>query len=388
MKRSLLGSMYLFCAMVGILTGYGIVTLISAKENIEHTKDNTLIRGTEDSVFFIGKNEKIEQMESLITPTQKSMDFSEIQETPFSEEDFMDQTLGTSETFSMEQKSGTLEIPSATQKPNLSEVISSSQSISLPNLPSTIQKQDSLENIATLTLAPIEVSTATQELSETLSKPTQTVTSDAPKMTEKNTDISKGTLPSLGVQWASAGQKVPQPALPMVTPKLQEVPAAEVITYPMQIFGQVPVINRSDTYVSYFEFSYDLIAILEPIANDRGLDINALLAKFAIKALLCGVDIEKLDINAPMPRRLAALCLWLTAQILNESDADASYKRAESYVTDIAGCSASEKKAIAYLYESGILKGNSVSGQCFCPQEGLKTEDGNAWLTEIKQRWN
>ena len=115
--------------------------------------------------------------------------------------------------------------------------------------------------------------------------------------------------------------------------------------------------------------------------------MNTLLAQFVIKALFCGVDIEKLDINAPIPRRLAALCLWLAAQVLNETGSHTSAKSAETYVTDISGCTASEKKAVAYLYESGIIKGYQVSGQHFYPQEGLKTEEGNSWLAAVKQRW-
>ena len=190
------------------------------------------------------------------------------------------------------------------------------------------------------------------------------------------------------MQWVSGRENVQQPTFPSVTPKQQETPTEEVITYPVQIFGQVPIINRSDVYVSYFEFAYDLVTVLEPIVEARGLNMNSLLTQFVIKALLSGVDIEKLDINAPMPRRLAALCLWLAAQILNESGYETSVKSAEGYVKDITGCSVSEKKAIAYLYESGILKGYKAAGQCFYPMEGLKTEDGTDWISAVKQQWN
>jgi hypothetical protein len=84
---------------------------------------------------------------------------------------------------------------------------------------------------------------------------------------------------------------------------------------------------------------------------------------------------------------LAALCLWLAAQVLNENGSETSSKSAAGYVTDIAGCSSSERKAIAYLYESGILKGYQVSGQRFFPEEGLKTETGTTWLSAVKHRW-
>lgn len=200
-------------------------------------------------------------------------------------------------------------------------------------------------------------------------------------------NVSEDKLPSLGVQWAFSGENVPELQAPSVTPPVQESPAAQAITYPAQIFGQVPVINRSDAYVSYFEFAYDLIAMMEPVVNAKELNMNSLLTKFVIKALFCGVDIEQLDINAPIPRRLAALCLWLAAQVLNESGCDTSSKSAGVYVTDISGCSASEKKAIAYLYESGILKGYQVQGQLFYPEAGLKTETGNNWLDAVKRCW-
>ena len=199
--------------------------------------------------------------------------------------------------------------------------------------------------------------------------------------------FTEDKLPSLGIQWAGMAENVPELPVLSVTPPVQEAPSTQAITYPVKIFGQVPVLNRSDAYVSYFEFAYDLIAMVEPVVRAKGLNINSLLAQFVIKALFCGVDIEKLDINAPIPRRLAALCLWLGAQVLNESGSDTSSKSAMGYVTDISGCSASEKKAVAYLYESGILKGYQVSGQRFYPEEGLKTEAGKQWLSNVKQQW-
>ena len=135
------------------------------------------------------------------------------------------------------------------------------------------------------------------------------------------------------------------------------------------------------------ELAYDLIAMLEPEVEARGMNMNTLLTKFALKAFLCGVDIEKLDINAPIPRRLAALCLWLAAQVLNESGCDTSAKSAGGYVTDISKCSKAEKKAIAYLYEQGIVKGYQIAGQQFFPDAGLKTGTGTEWLSGAKRCW-
>jgi len=186
-------------------------------------------------------------------------------------------------------------------------------------------------------------------------------------------------LPSLAGHWKG------MEGLPEILPQQEEV--QETITYPAKIFGQTPVINRSDGYVSYFEFCYDLIAMVEQEVAARGLNINVLMTKFAVKALLCGVDIEQLDINAAIPRRLAALCLWLAAQVLNESGCETSSRSAGRYVTDISACSSSEKKAIAYLYEQGIVKGYQVAGQRFYPSDGLKTETGKAWLSAVKQCW-
>ncbi len=321
MKGSLLWRMmYLFCAMAGILAGYGVFTLTSsdgAKPNTI-TKDNTLVRESGDGVFFDGKKEETgpTAVTVLPTPTEKA------------------------------------------------KVTDPPQPILVP-----------VEISATPT---VTISPKTTEIPAVTPSPTAT---------EAPAEVSEDKLPSLGQQWAGTGEKVPQITAPSITPKLQESPATQVITYPAQIFGQVPVINRSDAYVSYFEFAYDLIAMMEPVVNARGLNMNSLLTKFVIKALFCGVDIEKLDINAPIPRRLAALCLWLAAQVLNESGCDTSAKSAGAYVTDISGCSASEKKAIAYLYESGILKGYQVQGQMFYPDAGLKTEAGNSWLSAVKQHW-
>ena len=59
MKRgSLLGKfLYLFCAVAGVLVGYGIVTWNGAKENIDNTKDNTLIRENEENLALCKAND-------------------------------------------------------------------------------------------------------------------------------------------------------------------------------------------------------------------------------------------------------------------------------------------------------------------------------------------
>ena len=331
MKGSLLWKfMYLFCAMAGILAGYGIFALTTGKENIFNTdtKDNTLVREAGDSVFF---------------------DKEEVQKPVISEP------------------------PSVTQKPVGSEVHSPTPALMPSATPILLSPTPVL-------LPPTKVPV----LPEITEVPTVSI---VPGYTEDDIAVSEDKLPSLGLQWAAAGENVPELPVISVTPIPRESAATEAITYPAKIFGQVPVLNRSDAYVSYFEFAYDLIAMMEPVVSARGMNMNSLLTKFVVKALFCGVDIEKLDINAPIPRRQAALCLWLAAQVLNENGCDTSSRSAGEYVTDISGCSASEKKSIAYLYESGILKGYQVSGQQFYPEEGLKTEAGNNWLSAVKRQW-
>lgn len=336
MKGSLLWKfMYLFCAMAGILAGYGVFTLTSSDETKQNTitKDNTLVREAGDGVFF-DKDEETQKQHSIVQTPVESV------------------------------------LPPVTVA---------------PGEPSPTEKATG-NDLPQPTLVPVEISVApTVTISP---KPTEIpAVTVSPEVTEAPADVSEDKLPSLGQQWASAGENVPRlPVAPAVEP-VQESPATQVITYPAKIFGQVPIINRSDAYVSYFEFAYDLIAMMEPVVSAKGLNMNSLLTKFVIKALFCGVDIEKLDINAPIPRRLAALCLWLAAQVLNESGCDTSSKSADAYVNDISGCSASEKKAVAYLYESGILKGYQVQGQMFYPEAGLKTEAGNNWLAAVKQCW-
>lgn len=202
------------------------------------------------------------------------------------------------------------------------------------------------------------------------------------KEPDKQQTVPDG-MPSLADRWADTGVAVPD-SFPSAT---EQEDAEETITYPTKIFGQVPVINRSDEYVSYFEFAYDLIEMLEPEVERRELSMNSLLTRFALKALFCGVEIEKLDINAPIPRRMAALCLWLAAQVLNEEGSNTLANSAGKYVTDISGCSSAEKKAVAYLYERGILKGYQIPGQKFYPDAGLKTESGTGWISGAKQCW-
>ncbi len=333
MKGSFLWKlMYVFCALAGVLAGYGVFSLANAddiKPNI-NTKDSTLVRESGDSVFFDGEKEVGQEM------SLESTSISQDTESP--------KVLPTSE-------------PTVTLTPTPAAQVSPVPS---PHI------------------------TAEPQLPEPTILP-------EPEVGHAVVTPQPGNMPSLAEGWAENGvvmRPAPSPVNTSSVPEgTQPDMAAETLTYPAEIFGQVPVINRSDAYVSYFEFAYDLIAMLEPQVKERGLNMNSLLTRFAIKALFCGVEIEKLDINAPIPRRLAALCLWLTAQVLNEDSSDTNAKSAQKYVTDIGGCSNAEKKAVAYLYELGILKGYQTPGQKFYPDAGLKTESGSIWLSGIKQCW-
>lgn len=333
MKGSFLWKlMYVFCALAGVLAGYGVFSLANAddiKPNV-NTKDSTLVRESGDSVFFDGEKE-VGQKTSL-----ESTSISQDTESP--------KVLPTSE-------------PTVTPTPTPAAQV---RPVPSPHI------------------------TAEPQIPEPTILP-------EPEVGHAVVTPQPGNMPSLAERWAETGVVMLPTPSPVNTSSVPEGTqpdmATETLTYPAEIFGQVPVINRSDAYVSYFEFAYDLIAMLEPQVKARGLNMNSLLTRFAIKALFCGVEIEQLDINAPIPRRLAALCLWLTAQVLNEDSSDITAKSAQKYVTDIGGCSNAEKKAVAYLYELGILKGYQTPGQKFYPDAGLKTESGSIWLSGIKQCW-
>ncbi len=167
----------------------------------------------------------------------------------------------------------------------------------------------------------------------------------------------------------------------------KKIEDTQVFTYPTEIFGQTPIVNRSDEYVTYFEFALDLIETVEEEVKERELSETALFAKFVVKALFCGVDLKTIKINDAISRSEAALALWLAAQIMEEQGTNTSSASLMSYVTDLGNCSSSEKKAIAYLYEQGIISGYKIEGQIFLPSSHLKTEDSREWIKKIKQCW-
>ena len=240
MKGSLLWKfMYLFCAMAGMLAGYGVFTLTSSdsvKQNT-NTKDNTLVREAGDSVFF---DEEEAQKQHSIAQTPVDVVLPPVTVAPGA--------------------------PVPTEKAKVTD---------LPQ-PTLVPVEISVTPMVTMSPTPTEI-------------PSVTI---SPEVTEAPADVSEDKLPSLGQQWAYTGEKVPKLPMAPVAEPAQEAPATQVITYPAKIFGQTPVINRSDTHVSYFEFCYDLVSMMESEVDARGLNMNALMTKFALKALFCGVDIE------------------------------------------------------------------------------------------------
>lgn len=344
MKGSLLWKlMYLFCALTGCLAGYGIFYLANGQDIKPNTitKDNTLVRESGDGVFFDGINEYYVLPAVPVVPTEPAEP-----ESPAG--------LGQAPVTAAPLEPGTGRI-----EPDMAE-------------PGAAGTEPDMADPGAAGTEPGVL-------------PTVTV---VPENQDTAKETSGDILPPLSSQWEDAVPTVfPTPAATL-TPSTAQNEAEETITYPYEIFGQVPVVNRSDATVTYFEFAIDLINAMEPEIQQRGLNMNTLLMKFVVKALFCGVDVEDLNINAPIPRRQAALCLWLAAQLLDEPGTGTSSKTAQAYVTDLGGCSGSEKKAVAYLYEQGFIAGYQVTGQRFYPDSSLGTEAGNTWISRAKQCWN
>ncbi len=182
-------------------------------------------------------------------------------------------------------------------------------------------------------------------------------------------------------------QTAEQPEDTEIAEIAEQPEASPVITYPMEIFGQVPVENRSDAYVSYFEFALDMVHMLQPEIKKRGLSETGLFTEFALKALLCGVDVKNLKINEPISRKEAALALWLAADVLEHPVSNTKAADAKNYASDISSCSLSEKKAIVCLYKAGVVKKSGTGADQFRPAENLQTKDGETWILRMKQCW-
>ncbi len=201
-------------------------------------------------------------------------------------------------------------------------------------------------------------------------KPSKTVTEAVSKVTEQD-----------------AVQTAEQPENTEIAKTAEQPEASPVITYPMEIFGQVPVENRSDAYVSYFEFALDMVQMLQPEIKQRGLSETGLFTEFALKALFCGIDVKNLRINDPISRKEAALALWLAADVLEHPVSNTKAADVKNYASDVSSCSLSEKKAIVCLYKAGVVKKNGTGAERFRPTENLQTKDGETWILRMKQCW-
>lgn len=371
--------MYLACALLGMLTGYGLFAVQNNKEaEINHlTEDNTLNRFAEDSVFF---DEKEKERDNSQTKSESVLDKTDAEkpdvmmenkkvgkreeEAVFQNDNLEPQIVSNvSEPEAEQANQGTVSKMDSSQEANVNQ--GTERNASEPEIESVSANHETVREIAEPELESVNTNQETVlEMAE-------------PKIESASANqetVREMAEPEIGS--ASANQET-----------VPEMVEQETLTYPAEIFGQVPVINRTDDYVSYFEFSYDLVSMIEPMVKERGWNLNTLLAKFVVKALFCGIDVEKLDINEPIPRRLAALCLWLAAQVLGEEGCNTTAKSAQKYVSDLENCSRAEKKAVAYLYEQGIVAGYQKKWQNFLPEQGLKTETGTMWLSNVKQIW-
>ena len=327
--------LYIVCAFAGVLAGCGVSFLTDVR-NAEHnniTNDNTLVRKSGDSVFFDESGNAGQEKEN----TSENEDVLRILE--------MAATIYPEPT------------PIIVLEPdNLSEV-NSEEKVEFPEKGLEQEKEPTPEPTPEPTLEPTPVATLFPVAPLTLSQ------------------VMKKS-------------EVHQEEIQQATEYSYSDDATQVITYPAEIFGQVPRVNQTDAYVTYFEFALNLVETIQPLVKYKGLSETSAFAKFIVKALVCGVDVQKLDINKPISRAEAALVLWLAADILGEPGSNTSSKSAEEYVTDIDNCSGAVKKSVAYLYEQRILPGHGVAGQQFYPESELETEDGKRWLQRIKQDWN
>ncbi len=376
MKGSFLWKlMFLFCALAGCLAGYGFFHLVNEGIVSEYlTKDNTLVRESENSVLFdaekllsdMGKeieNQVDELMKKQEDKTKESPEGFGLDLLPYSAQTEENKIAG-EKAEDPEKKTGTENAETDGNRTNAAEI----------------------KDTAEVNSSDAAISTAGNGIEAS---------------SEEEEKIDAGALSEAKLLDGLSGkvivpETIPAEAFPG-TDKVQEMDSQSfqekqeevelVFTYPAEIFGQVPVINRSDAYVTYFEFAHDLIELIEPEVKRRDMNETALFAQFALKAFFCGVKIQNLDINAPISRKEAALTLWLAADVMGEDGSNTSARSAENYATDVKNCSGSEKKAIAYLYEQGILSGYQIGNQTFEPEDYLTTEIGENWLIRAGQCW-
>lgn len=378
MKKQFLEKLLItFCVMLGCMTGYGVVRFTEIGGGniyniISHTEDNTLDK-EKDGVFFSSK----EEAKKLIVESQKDAQVEYIA---------LELVTGEEELHNNEKELEIAISPTITAEPL--EIVEEKQTTGQALLVTPIEEPDlDLEEDRE------EVSKKQEESEEKTEEKTwkaNQIIAKAikDKVEEIKIDETVKTEERSEEQLRETKERTEKEDIPIEVTMIPEEPQlAQAFTYPTEIFGQTPVINRSDEYVTYFEFALDLIETVEAEVKAKGLNETALFAKFVVKALFCGVDVKAIKINEPISRSEAALALWLTAQVMEEKGTKTSATSNMSYVTDLGNCSSSEKKAIAYLYEQGVISGYQISGQTFLPSDDLETKDGTAWMTKIKQCW-
>lgn len=370
----------IFCVMLGCMTGYGIVRFTGIGEGnsyniISHTEDNTLDKG-KNSVFFSSKEEvalpkelqeeyialELVAEETIVEEEKEALEL-------VAESTIITESLKQAEEIEIKEKQTAGQALLVT--PSI-EQISVSEEVFEPN-----EKEEKKQEKEYLEIEVGGIEEKEWKAKEILAKGIRD------KVKEETITID-GAEEKIERAETVVAEKKETKKEEVMTKIPQENELAQAFTYPTEIFGQTPVVNRSDEYVTYFEFALDLIEIVEAEVKAKGLNETTLFAKFVVKALFCGVDVKKININEPISRSEAALALWLTAQVMEEKGTETSRI---SYVIDLGNCSSSEKKAIAYLYEQGVISGYQIEGQIFSPSKDLKTKDGVTWMSKIKQCW-
>ena len=391
MKKGFLGKVLLMiCMLFGCMVGYGFVKVTGTGSGtiynrITKTKDNTL-DGEKDSVFFSSDSGSTDITIMPVRQLQKNDELDDIGNTVFIEDKFNEMeviiTLNPTitpkpveEAKAIEEKETTGQILLITPTQIEEEKLEDSRVKEEQTQEEKIEIDESVisQDIVEETEQEINISDIlVKGIKEKIENPLK----ETEKKAKENEVVAENEKENQKILEEVEKQKTE-------TDNVPKIESAQTFTYPTEIFGQTPIVNRSDEYVTYFEFALDLIETVEAQVKEKGLSETALFAKFVVKALFCGVDIKAIQINAPIPRSKAALALWLTAQVMEEKASVTN--GGTSYIMDLKNCSSSEKKAIAYLYEQGVISGYQVAGQTFSPSQNLKTKDGEVWMIKIKQ---
>lgn len=179
-------------------------------------------------------------------------------------------------------------------------------------------------------------------------------------------------------------------ATPTVSPMEQIVPEvknSEMGGVLSALLGQTPVVNDKDDICTYYEFAEGILLAAEPVIQAEEKKPEEILTKFVFQLILSGVDINKIDINAPITRSEAALIIYFAAQSIGYSGSQTEIVDATSYVTDLSDSTVFEKKTIGYLYQEGYLTGFKVSGQKFSPKQTLPPATAQTWIKHSEESW-